>query len=174
VKNPLDVDFWMALGSKLLDADFWVTMWRNLLDAELWRTTWGAFSTPEVAIPLIPLLLIALYIGRKTKGRINAAKIKGMEAQVDAANQRLQSVKEQRAAGADVERELETMRKQVVDLQRRLEAGAQHTELMTSVHGVTEALTKLCSANDELQRRFVQIGSKSQLATPHDANGNTM
>ena len=95
MKNPLDVDFWMALGSKLLDADFWVTMWRNLLDAELWRTTWGAFSTPEVAIPLIPLLLIALYIGRKTKGRINAAKIKGMEAQVDAANQRLQSVKEQ-------------------------------------------------------------------------------
>src|SRR5262249_34737130 len=128
----------MALGSKLLDADFWVTMWRNLLDAELWRTTWGAFSTPEVAIPLIPLLLIALYIGRKTKGRINAAKIKGMEAQVDAANQRLQSVKEQRAAGADVERELETMRKQVFDLKRRLEAGGQHTELITSVHRGTE------------------------------------
>lgn len=174
MKNPLDPDFWMTLGSKLLDPDFWVTMWRNLLDAEFWRTTWGAFSTPEVAIPLIPLLLIALYIGRKTKGRIDAAKIKGMEAQVDGANQRLQSVKEQRAAGADVERELETMRKQVVDLKRRLEAGAQHTELMTSVHGVTETLTKLCSANDELQRRFIQIGSKSQLATPHDANGNTM
>jgi len=119
VKNPLDVDFWRALGSNLLDPDFWVTMWRNLLDAEFWRTAWGALSTPEVAIPLIPLLLIALYIGRKTKGRIDAGKIKGMEAQVDAANQRLQSVKEQRAAGADVERELETMRKQVVDLKRR-------------------------------------------------------
>src|SRR5262249_15961280 len=138
----------MALGSKLLDPDFWMTMWRNLLDAEFWRTTWGALSSPEVAIPLIPLLLVALYIGRKTKGRIDAAKMKGMEAQVDGANQRLQLVKEQRAAGADVERELETMRKQVFDLKRRLEAGAQHTELITSVHGVTETLTKLCSAND--------------------------
>ena len=173
MKNPLDPDFWMTLGSKLLDPDFWVTMWRNLLDAEFWRTTWGALST-EVAIPLIPLLLIALYIGRKTKGRIDAAKIKGMEAQVEAANQHLQLAKEQRAAGANVERELETMRKQVVDLKQLLDAGAQHTELVTSVHGVTETLTKLCSANDELQRRFIQIGTKSQLATPHGANGNTM
>ena len=166
MKNPLDADFWMTLGSKLLDPDFWLTMWRNLLDAEFWRTTWGAFSTPEVAIPLIPLLLIALYIGRKTKGRVDAGKIKGMEAQLEAANQHLQSEKEQRAAGADVERELETMRKQVVDLRRLLEAGAQHTELMTSVHGVTETLTKLCSANDELQRRFIQIGPEKGLHAP--------
>jgi hypothetical protein len=45
------------------DPDFWVTMWRKLLDAELWRTIWRAFSAPEVAIPLILLLLIALYVG---------------------------------------------------------------------------------------------------------------
>src|SRR5262245_8942516 len=96
----------MTLGSKLLDPDFWGAMWRKLLDAELWRTVWRAFSAPEVAIPLIPLLLIALYIGRKTKGRIDAGKIKDMEAQIEAANQRFVLAKEQRAAGAEVEREL--------------------------------------------------------------------
>ena len=164
----LDPDFWMTLGSKLLDPDFWVTMWRKLLDAELWRTMWRAFSAPEVAIPLIPLLLIALYIGRKTKGRIDAGKIKGMEAQIEAANAHLLLAKEQRAAGADVERELQTLRKQVVDLKSQFETGAQHKELVTSIGAVTETLAKLCSANDVLQRRFIQSGPKNLLRLSSD------
>jgi hypothetical protein len=158
VDKLLDSDFWMTLGSKLLEPDFWVTMWRKLLDAELWRTVWRAFTAPEVAVPLIPLLLIALYVGRKTKGRIDAGKIKDMEAQIEAANQRLILSKEQRVAGADVERELETLRKQVVDLKRRFETGAQYNELGTSMGAVTQTLAKLCSANDELQRKFIQSG----------------
>jgi hypothetical protein len=165
VDKLLDPDFWMTLGSKLLDPDFWVTMWRKLLDAELWRTMWRAFSAPEVAIPLIPLLLIALYIGRKTEGRIDAGKIKDMEAQIEAANEHLLLAKEQRAAGADVERELQTLRKQVVDLKRRFETGAQHNEMVTSIGAVTETLAKLCSANDELQRKFIQSGPSNKPAS---------
>jgi hypothetical protein len=66
--------------------------------------------------------------------------------------------KEHRAAGADVERELETLRKQVVDFKRRLERGAQQEELIISVDAVTQTLAKLSSANDELQRTFIQSG----------------
>jgi hypothetical protein len=162
VSKLLDSDFWITLGSKLLDPDFWVTMWTKLLDAELWRTVWRAFSALEVAIPLIPLLLIALYIGRSTKGRIDAGKIKDMEAQIEAANQRLILAKEQRAAGADVERELEILRKQMVDLNRRFETGAQHNELGTGVDALTQTLARLCSANDELQRKFIQSGPSTK------------
>ena len=165
----LDSDFWMTLGSKLLDPDFWVTMWRKLLDAELWRTVWRAFSAPEVAIPLIPLLLIALYIGRKSKGRIDAGKIKDMEAQIEAANQRLLLAREQRAIGADVEREVEILRKQVVDLKTLIEAGAQHNELATTAGAVAQTLAKLSSANDELQRKFIQSGPSNK-AEPHPAD----
>jgi hypothetical protein len=160
VDKLLDSDFWMTLGSKLLDPDFWGAMWRKLLDAELWRTVWKAFSAPEVAIPLIPLLLIALYIGRKTKGRIDAGKIKDMEVQIEAANQRFILAKEQRAAGAEVERELETLRKQVVDLKTLIEAGAQHNELAMTAGAVAQTLAKLSSANDELQRKFIQSGPR--------------
>jgi hypothetical protein len=156
VSKFVDPDFWVTLGSKLLDPDFWTTVWGKLLDAELWRTMWRAFSAPEVAIPLIPLLLISLFVGRKTKSRVDAGNLKGMEAQIDAANRRLLLAKEQRAAGADVDREVQTLRKQVSDLNRRLETGAQHGELGTSVGAVTQTLAKLCSANDELQRRFIQ------------------
>jgi hypothetical protein len=162
VDNLLDSDFWMTLGSKLLDPDFWVTMWRKLLDAELWRTVWRAFSAPEVAVPLIPLLLIALYIGRKTKGRIDAGKIKDMEGQIEAGNQRFILAKEQRAAGAEVERELETLRKKVVDLKTLIEAGAQHNELATTAGTVAQTLAKPSSANDELQRKFIQSGPSNK------------
>jgi hypothetical protein len=46
-----------------------------------------------------------------------------------AANQRLLLANEQRTAGAAVEREAETLRKQVTDLKREFETGAQHKEL---------------------------------------------
>src|SRR5262245_46950768 len=144
-------------------------MWGKLLDAELWRTMWRAFSAPEVAIPLIPLLLISLYVGRKTKSRVDAGKLKGMEAVIDAANQRLLLAKEQRAAGADVDREIQTLRKQVSDLNRRFETGAQHSELGTSVGAVAQTLAKLCSANDELQRKFIQSGPSTN-PDPHPAD----
>ena len=125
----VDPDFWVTLGGNLLDPDFWGTMWRKLVDADLWRTMWRAFSAPEVAIPLIPLLLIALYVGRKTKSGGDAGKIKGMEAQIATTNQRLLLAQEQRAAGADVERELQTLRRQVSDLKRQFETGAGPDEL---------------------------------------------
>jgi hypothetical protein len=161
VDKLLDPDFWMTLGSKLLGPDFWVTMWRKLLDAELWRTMWRAFFAPEVAIPLIPLLLIALYIGRKTKGRIDAGKIKGMEAQIEAANAHFVLAKEQRAVGADVELAVQAMHKQLTDLKMRFEAGAGHDELAMRFDVVGQTLAKLTSANDKLQRIFVQGGPKN-------------
>jgi hypothetical protein len=153
---------------KFFDPDFWVTMWTQLLDAELWRTMWRTFSAPEVAIPLIPVLLIGLYVGRKTKSRIDASKIKDMEGRIDAANQHALLAKEQRAAGANVERELENLRKQV---KRRVEAGTQHTELVTSVSLVTQTLAKVSSANDELQRKFIQSGPSNKV-DPHPADKN--
>jgi hypothetical protein len=169
VGNLLNSDFFVTLGSNLVDPDFWVRTWRKLLDVELWRTVWRSFSAPEVVIPLIPLLVITLYIGRKTKGRIDTGKIEDMEAQIEAANRHFVLAKEQRAAGADVERGLEALRKQVVDLKKRFEAGAQHNELVTSVGAVTETLAKLCSANDELQRKFIQSGPSNK-PDPHPAD----
>jgi hypothetical protein len=105
-----------------------------------------------------------LYVGRKTKGRVDVGKIKGMEAQIDAANQRLLLAKEQRAA-----EELQTLRKHVSDLNRRFETEAQHNELGTSVGAVTQTLARLCSANDELQRKFIQSGPSTK-PDPHPAD----
>jgi hypothetical protein len=146
--------------SKFLEPDLWVTSWAKLIDPDFWLAAWEAFSTPEVAIPLIPLLLIALYVGVKIKGAIEAGKIKGMKAQMDAANQRLLLANEQRTAGAAVEREVETLRKQVADLKTRFKTGAQPNDLTTSVGAVTQTMAKLSSANDELQRTFIQSGLK--------------
>ena len=61
----LEPDFWVAVWNKLLDPDFWVTLWSKLLGFGLWGTVWKAFSAPEVIIPLVPLLLIATYVGSK-------------------------------------------------------------------------------------------------------------
>jgi hypothetical protein len=169
VSKFVDPDFWVTLGGKLVDPDFWVTMWRKLLDAELWRTMWRAFSAPEVAIPLIPLLLIALYVGRKTKSRGDAGKVKGMDAQINTANQRLLLAQEQRAAGADVERELQILRRQVSDLKRQFETGAGHDELAMRFDVVGQMLAKLCTANDELQRKFIQSGPSTK-PDPHPAD----
>jgi hypothetical protein len=87
-----------------------------------------------------------------------------MEAQIDAANQRLLLAKEQRAA-----EELQTLRKHVSDLNRRFETEAQHNELGTSVGAVTQTLARLCSANDELQRKFIQSGPSTK-PDPHPAD----
>ena len=37
-----------------------------------------------VVIPLVPLLLIATYVGWKIKGGFDSGKIKGMKTQIDA------------------------------------------------------------------------------------------
>ena len=72
---------------------------------------------------------------------------------------------EQRTAGAAVEREVETLRKQVADLKTRFETGAQHSDLATSVGAVTQTMAKLSFANDELQRTFVKAGPSVAIPT---------
>jgi F0F1-type ATP synthase membrane subunit b/b' len=151
----LDPDFWMTLWSKLLDPDFWMTLWSKLLGFDLWGTVWKAFSTPEVIITLVPLLLIATYVGWKIKGGFANEKIKGMKTQIDAAERRLLSANEQRAVGADIDREVETLCKQVFDLKTRLETGVQPSELAARVGAIAQTVTKLHSANNELQRTFI-------------------
>lgn len=65
------------------------------------------------------------------------------------------SANEQRAAGADVDREVETLCKQVFDLKTRVETGVQASELAARVSAITQTVTKLHSANNELQRTFI-------------------
>ena len=163
MSNFLDPDFWVAAWSKLLEPDFWVTLWSTFLGFGFWGTTRKAFSAPEVVIPLVPLLLIATYVGWKIKGGFDNGKIKGMKTQIDAAEQRLLSANEQRAAGADVDREVETLCKQVFDLKTRLETGVQPSELAARVGAITQTVTKLHSANNELQRTF--IGPRDPVTT---------
>jgi hypothetical protein len=165
VSNLLDPDYWVTVWNKLIDPGFWVAVWSKLIDPDFWLTAWKTFSAPEVAIPLIPLLLIALYLGVKIKGAIEARKIKGMKAQMDAANERSLLANEQRTAGAAVEREVATLRKQVADLKKRFETGAQHNDLATSVAAVTQTMAKLSSANDELQRSFIKAGPSAASST---------
>ena len=79
MSDLLDPDYWVTVWNKLIDPAFWGAVWSKLIDPDFWVTAWKAFSTPEVAIPLIALLLIALYVGVKIKGAIEAGKIKGMK-----------------------------------------------------------------------------------------------
>jgi hypothetical protein len=168
VSKLLEADFWVAIWSKLLDPDFWMTLWSKLLDPNFWMTLWSkllgvnfwgtvgkAFSTPEVITTLVPLLLIATYVGWKIKGGSDAEKIKGMKAQIDNAEQRFRSMAEQRAAGADVDREVEVLSNKVFDLKTRLETGVQPSELTARFSAITQTVTKLSSANNELQRTFI-------------------
>ena len=165
VSNVLDPAYWVTVWNKLIDPGFWGAVWSKLIDPDFWLAAWKAYSTPEVAIPLIPLLLIALYVGAKIKGAIEAGKIKGIKAQMDDANQRFALATEQRSAGAAVEREVQTMRKLMADLKTRFETEAQRNDLVAGFGVVTQALVKLSSANDELQRTFIKAGPSS-VATP--------
>ena len=72
MSNLLDPDYWVTVWNKLIDPGFWVAVWSKLIDPDFWLIAWKTFSAPEVAIPLIPLLLIALYLGVKIKGAIEA------------------------------------------------------------------------------------------------------
>jgi hypothetical protein len=155
VSKVLEPDFWVAIWNKLLDPDFWVTLWSKLLGFDFWGIVWKAFSTPEVIITLVPLLLIATYVGWKIKGGFDDGKIKGMKAQIDTAEQRFLSMEEQRAAGADVDREVEVLSKKVFDLKTRLETGVQPSELTARFSAIMQTVTKLSSANNELQRTFI-------------------
>ena len=65
------------------------------------------------------------------------------------------SANEQRAAGADVDREVEMLHKQVFDLKTRLETGVQPSELAARVGAITQTVTKLSSADNELQRTII-------------------
>ena len=60
VSNPLEADFWVTMWNKLTEPDFWVAVWGRLIEPTFWVTAWKAFSAPEVVIPLIPPLLMAL------------------------------------------------------------------------------------------------------------------
>jgi hypothetical protein len=82
VSKLLEPDFWVPLWSKLLEPDFWVTLWSTFLGFDFWGTTRKAFSAPEVVIPLVPLLLLATYVGWKIKGGFANEKIKGMKTQI--------------------------------------------------------------------------------------------
>jgi hypothetical protein len=115
----LDPAYWVTVWNKLIDPGFWGAAWSKLIDPDFWLAAWKAYSTPEVVIPLIPLLLIALYLGAKIKGAIEAGKIKGIE----------------------------------------------RNDLVAGFGVVTQALVKLSSANDELQRTFIKAGPSS-VATP--------
>jgi hypothetical protein len=128
VSNVLDPAYWVTMWNKLIDPSFWGAVWNKLIDPDFWLAAWKAYSTPEVVIPLIPLLLIALYLGAKIKGAIEAGKIKGIEAQMDDTNQRFALATEQRSAGAAVEREVQTMRKLMADLKTRFETEAQRND----------------------------------------------
>jgi hypothetical protein len=123
-------------------------------------TWWKILYAPEIAIPLMVLLILLLfiapYIGWKIKGGIDNARIKDMEAQIDAANNRLLLTKEQRAAGADVESGLQMLRKRLAELDMRFKAGAKRDELATRLDIVAQTVAKLTSVNDVLQRTFVQ------------------
>ena len=154
----LEPDFWVTLWNKLLEPVFWVSLWNELLEPDFWARWWKAFSAPEITIPLVVLVLIALCISWRIKGGIDDGKIKGMKAQVDAANKRLSFAKEQRVAGADVYLEVETLRKQLAELKMRFEAGAQREELVMRFDVVAQTLARLISVNDKLQRTFVQGG----------------
>ena len=158
MSNVLDPAYWVTMWNKLIDPSFWGAVWNKLIDPDFWLAAWKAYSTPEVVIPLIPLLLIALYLGAKIKGAIEAGKIKGMKAQMDAANQRSLLANEQRTAGAAVEGEVQTMRKLMADLKTRFETEAPRNDLAAGFGAVTQALAKLSSANDELQRTFIKAG----------------
>jgi hypothetical protein len=57
----------------------------------------------------------------------------------------------------------------VVDLKTLIEAGAQHTELATTAGAIAQTLAKLSSANDELQRKFIQSGPSNK-PEPHPAD----
>jgi hypothetical protein len=161
VSKLLEPEFWVTLWHKLLEPDFWVSWWNKLLEPDFWARWWKAFSAPEIAIPLALLLLIAIYLAWKIKGRIDDRKIKGMQAHVDAANKRLTFAIEQRVAGAEVELEVQTLRKRLAELQTRFEAGAQRDELAMRFDVVSQTSAKLTSANDKLQRTFVQGGAKN-------------
>jgi F0F1-type ATP synthase membrane subunit b/b' len=145
----------MAVWNKLLDPDFWVTLWSKLLGFDFWGTVWKSFSPPEIVIPLISLLLLATYLGWKIRGGFDDRKIKGMKSQTDTAEQRLLSTEEQRAAGADVDREVDELTKQVLDLKEHLETRMQSSELAARVSAMAQTVTKLTTANNELQRTFI-------------------
>ena len=49
---------------------------------------------------------------------------------------------------------MKTLRTQVTDLAKKIEAGAQRNELITSAGAVTDTLTNLSASNDELRREL--------------------
>jgi hypothetical protein len=161
VSKLLEPDFWVTLWNKLLEPDFWVSVWNKLLEPDFLARSWKTFSSHEIAISVVLLLLLALYLGWKIKGGIDDRKIKGIKAYVDAANKRLSFATEQRVAGAEVELEVQRLRERLIELQTRFEAGAQRDELGMRFDVVAQMMAKLTSANDKLQRTFVQGGAKN-------------
>jgi hypothetical protein len=58
------------------------------------------------------------------------------------------------APGAAIETEVKTLRTQVADLTKMIEAGAQRSELITSAGAITHTVTNLSAVNEELQREL--------------------
>jgi hypothetical protein len=64
VSKLLEPDFWQML--LLLEPDFWFSLWNKLLEPDFWAR-W-------IAIPVVLLLLLALYLGWKIKGGTESSK----------------------------------------------------------------------------------------------------
>ena len=73
------------------------------------------------------------------------------------------SANEQRAAGADVDREVETLCKQVFDLKTRVETGVQASELAARVAADRPRLDRLGRSTIDLLTTIKQIADKECL-----------
>jgi molecular chaperone GrpE (heat shock protein) len=142
----------------------------KLLESAFWVDGWKTFSSaPEIAIPLIPLLILVGVVVWWIRGVVNGREISGLKEQLGSLKEQIGTVKEQ--AGVLNQRRLlaneqltvvkkndETLRAEVAALRKKIPKGARHNELATSVDTVTNTITKLTAANDQLDRTLKRSG----------------
>jgi hypothetical protein len=133
-----------------------IEAWTRYSPAHFWYDQWGGvMSAPWV---IIPLLLIAAFIGWKMKGSNDDGEIRGLRAQKDAAESRLELAHDKYDRGLE----------QVQELKARLVLQDQvFEEIKSPPHGVDfrehlrENLHSLSTGNNEIQSVLSSLTSST-------------
>jgi hypothetical protein len=132
----------------------------KLLEPAFWVDGWKTFSSaPEIAIPLLILVGVVVWWIR---GVVNGRGISGLKEQIGTLKEQAGVLNQRRLLANEqltvVKKNDETLRAEVAALKKKIPKGARHNELVTSVDAVTNTITKLTAANDELDRTLKGSG----------------
>jgi hypothetical protein len=138
----------------------------QLLTEKFWHSQWDyLMGAPWL---LIPLLLLALFVGNLWRRSVAAGEIRALREQINAEGARLNLAREQYASLnaqlAELTAKAEKQQKEIAELKSTLTPPARFEHLVRSNTEIQNALTSLAASTSHLGQTLTFSGSPYRLS----------